>query len=72
MMLYTLLRLSMHIIKVAVHPNMRGHSGGGLSLGRGFPIVGSTKQKLKPEVPRRLRSSVSMPSCQLYAGRAIS
>jgi hypothetical protein len=31
---------------VAVHPNMRGHSGGGLSLGRGFPIVGSTKQKL--------------------------
>jgi len=30
----------------AVHPNMRRHSGGGLSLGRGFPIVGLTKQKL--------------------------
>jgi hypothetical protein len=30
----------------AVHPNMRGHSGGGLSLGCGFPIVSSTKQKL--------------------------
>jgi hypothetical protein len=30
----------------AVHPNMRGHSGGGLSLGPGFPIVCSTKQKL--------------------------
>jgi hypothetical protein len=30
----------------AVHPNMRGHSGGGLSLGRGFPMVSSTKQKL--------------------------
>jgi hypothetical protein len=30
----------------AVHPNMRGHSGGGLSLGRGFPIISSTKQKL--------------------------
>jgi len=30
----------------AVHPNMRGHSGGGLSMGRGFPIVSSTKQKL--------------------------
>jgi hypothetical protein len=29
-----------------VHPDMRGHSGGGLSLGRGFPIVSSTKQKL--------------------------
>jgi hypothetical protein len=30
----------------AVHPNMSGHSGGGLSLGCGFPIVSSTKQKL--------------------------
>jgi hypothetical protein len=30
----------------AVHPNMRGHSGGGLSLGQGFPIVSSTKQNL--------------------------
>jgi hypothetical protein len=30
----------------AVHPNMGGHSGGGLSLGHGFPIVSSTKQKL--------------------------
>jgi hypothetical protein len=27
----------------AVHPNMRGHSGGGLSLGHGFPIMSSTK-----------------------------
>jgi hypothetical protein len=30
----------------AVHPHMRGHSGGGLSLGCGFPIISSTKQKL--------------------------
>jgi hypothetical protein len=30
----------------AVHPNMRGNSGGGLYLGRGFPLVSSTKQKL--------------------------
>jgi hypothetical protein len=30
----------------AVHPNMRGHMGGGLTMGRGFPIVTSTKQKL--------------------------
>ena len=30
----------------SVHPNMRGHSGGGFYLGRGFPIVSSTKQKL--------------------------
>ena len=30
----------------AVHPNMRSHIGGGLTMGRGFPIVSSTKQKL--------------------------
>ena len=30
----------------AVHPNMRGHSGGGLTMGRGFPFNISTKQKL--------------------------
>jgi hypothetical protein len=30
----------------AVHPNMRGHTGGGLTMGRGFPISASTKQKL--------------------------
>ena len=29
-----------------VHPNMRGHTGGGLSMGQGFPITTSTKQKL--------------------------
>jgi hypothetical protein len=30
----------------ATHPNMKGHTGGGLSMGRGFPIVTSVKQKL--------------------------
>jgi hypothetical protein len=30
----------------AVHPNMHGHTGGGLTMGRGFPIAISTKQKL--------------------------
>ncbi len=30
----------------AVHANMRGHTGGGLTMGIGFPIVSSTKQKL--------------------------
>ena len=29
-----------------VHPNMRGHTGGGLTMGTGFPISTSTKQKL--------------------------
>jgi hypothetical protein len=32
-----------------VHPNMQGHIGGGLSLGRGFPIMSSTKQKLNTQ-----------------------
>ena len=30
----------------AVHQNMRGHTGGRLSIGRGFPIICSMKQKL--------------------------
>ncbi len=30
----------------AVHPNMRGHTSGGMTMGRGFPISVSTKQKL--------------------------
>jgi hypothetical protein len=29
-----------------VHPNMHGHTGGGLTMGHGFPIAVSTKQKL--------------------------
>ena len=30
----------------AVHPNMQGHTGGGLTMGRGFSIISSTKHKL--------------------------
>jgi len=30
----------------AVHPNMRGQTGGGLTMGTGFSIVSSVKQKL--------------------------
>ena len=33
-------------VMFSVYPNMRGNYRGGLSLGRGFPIVRSTKQKL--------------------------
>jgi hypothetical protein len=33
-------------VSFAMHPNMRGHIRGGLTLGRGFPISVSTKQKL--------------------------
>jgi hypothetical protein len=30
----------------AVHPNIRRHTGGGMTMERGFPISVSTKQKL--------------------------
>jgi hypothetical protein len=30
----------------AVHPNMHGHTGAGLTMGQGFPISCSTEQKL--------------------------
>jgi hypothetical protein len=33
----------------AVHPNMHSHTGGGLTMGQGFPIVNSTKQKLNTQ-----------------------
>ena len=29
-----------------VHPNMRGHSGGSLTMGGGFPVIASKKQRL--------------------------
>ena len=29
-----------------VHPNMRGHSGGGLTMGRGFQVTDLRKHKL--------------------------
>ena len=28
-----------------IHPKMRGHTGGGISMRRGFPIVGLSNQK---------------------------
>ncbi len=33
----------------AVHPNMCSHTSGGLTMGRGFPIVSPTKQKLNTQ-----------------------
>jgi hypothetical protein len=30
----------------AVHPDMRGHTGGAMTMGRGFPLDKSTKHKL--------------------------
>jgi hypothetical protein len=34
----------------AVHRNMHGHTGRGLTMGRGFPITASTKQKLNTRI----------------------
>ncbi len=34
----------------AVHPNMCGHTGGGMTMGRGFPISVSTKQKMNTKI----------------------
>ena len=42
----------------AVHPNICIHTGGGLTMGRGFPIVSSTKQKLNMQ-----SSTESVRSC---------
>ncbi len=30
----------------AMHPDMRGHTGGAMTMGRGFPLDKSTKHKL--------------------------
>jgi hypothetical protein len=35
----------------AVHPNMRGHSGGGLSLGQGFPLFHKFRNLIMGMVP---------------------
>ena len=35
---------------LAVHPNMRGHIGGGLYMGRGLPVVTSTNQKINIKI----------------------
>ncbi len=44
----------------AVHPNMHEHTGGGLTLGRGFPISVSTKQKLNTRSSTESELLVSM------------
>ena len=36
-------------ITFTVHPNMRRHTGGGLSMVRGFPVGTSTKKKINTQ-----------------------
>ena len=55
-----------------VHPNMRVHSGGGLSLGSVFPIIISTEQKPNKKIPRRHKLWALTTSCQPSTGLDIS
>ena len=34
----------------AVHHNMRGNTGGGMSMGRGFTVVTSTKKNINTQI----------------------
>ena len=45
-----------------MHPNMREHTGGGLSMGRVFPIFSSTKQKVNTQSPTKIEV-VSVDDC---------
>jgi hypothetical protein len=57
----------------ALHPNMRGHSVGGLSLGRGFPIVSFPPCRSSIlEALRRLRLWAPTTSCRPYDELVIS
>ncbi len=53
----------------AVHPNMRSHTGGGLTMGQGFPIVASWKQKLntKSSTESKLVGVDDMMQIMLFA-----
>ena len=50
------------VLSFAVHPNMIGHTGVGLSMGRVFPIVSSTKHKLNTRSSTKTEI-VAMDSC---------
>ena len=45
-----------------VHPKMRGRTGAGLSMVRGFPIFGSTKQNLNTQISTEI-DNVSVDDC---------
>jgi hypothetical protein len=55
----------------AVHPNMQGHSGGGLSLGRGFPIMiffNQAETQYPSKALQNWKSWVPTTSCQRSVG----
>ena len=51
----------------AVHPNMRSHTVGGLTMGRGFPISVLTKQNLKSSTEGELVGVDDMMPIILWA-----
>jgi hypothetical protein len=52
------------------HKNLRGHTGAGLTLGQGFPIVTSTKQKLntRSSTESELLLASMTGVCQQFVG----
>jgi hypothetical protein len=59
-------------VSFLVHPNIRGHLGGGLYLGRDFNIVSSTKQKLNPRSSTETKIVGALTSCRRSVGLGIS
>ena len=55
-----------------VHPNMRGHSGGGLTMGRGFPVKSSKKHKLNTRNSTKSEVVGVDDLCQEFFGQEIS
>ena len=47
-----------------VHQNMRGHTGGGLTMGTGFPVSTSTKQKLNTRSSTETENVGVVVACQ--------
>jgi hypothetical protein len=54
------------------HEDLRGHTGGGVTLGQGFPIVTSTKQKINTRSSTEAELLASMTACRPFAGLGTS
>jgi hypothetical protein len=55
-----------------VHPNMRGHSGGGLLMGADFPLLVLTNSTSTLAAPRRLKAWEPTTSCRRHVEHVCS
>ena len=55
-----------------VHLNMQGHSGGSLTMGGGFPVIASKKQKLNNRSSTESEVVGVDDLCQEFFGQGIS